>query len=274
MPDFSLQKVAISIKHKIYERQMFIVDSVIAYICMRLYWLIDDGLFVTSSTNTKLGDDNVIFRLGGDKGGKEMQFKFVFLCYEPGNGNSPESFDICVTLDALDTFTNLQSAIFNSKIGGKEEMEIIFDLRTLPRFFIVSKSSNDECLLVALMRQMPPNIQTKADIGIVLLNEGTLTDEIFVKGLLRVQDDTHFFFRVQNNEVFCIFLMNKKQSTSTIYAGVKFERNLSVNKINTLAVRMMKLHSFLSGDIQFLSTVLGHQGCSPTYFCYYCFMSS
>ena len=131
---------------------MFIVDSVNAYICVRLHWLIDDGLFGTSSTDTKIGDDNVIVCLGGNKGRKEMQFKFGFCVMNQAMVSSPESFDVCVTLGAPDTFTNLQGAIFNSKTAWKEEMEIIFDLRNLPHFFIVRESSNNECHLVALMR--------------------------------------------------------------------------------------------------------------------------
>ena len=56
--------------------------------------------------------------------------------------------------------------------------------------------------------------------------EGIQLITFFVKVLLQVQDDAHFVFVVQNNEVFCIILMTKKQLTSTIYAGVKFEWNV------------------------------------------------
>ena len=73
---------------------MFNVESVIAYMCICLHKLIDTGLFVPSSVNTRLGDDKFIARLGGDKGGKEVQFKFGFSIMNQALANSPQSFNI------------------------------------------------------------------------------------------------------------------------------------------------------------------------------------
>ena len=78
MPDFELRKVAICIKNKLCEHRMFIVNSVVSYICMQVHNVIDNGLFILLSVNTELDNDNIVFWIGDDKSRKEMQFKFGF----------------------------------------------------------------------------------------------------------------------------------------------------------------------------------------------------
>ena len=68
MPDFKVMKVAVAVNNQVKERRMFIVSSVIDYICARLKKLFDNDLFLPSSVNTKLSDNTVIIRLGVTKG--------------------------------------------------------------------------------------------------------------------------------------------------------------------------------------------------------------
>ena len=81
--------------------------------------VIENDFFVPSSTNTCLLDNTVIVCLGGEKGGKEMMFKFGFSIMNQFLANSPEAFDLCVTLDALDTYPKLQGEISTNKQGGR-----------------------------------------------------------------------------------------------------------------------------------------------------------
>ena len=69
---------------------------------MGLQKLLDTIIFYPSSVSTKLGDDVVIVHIGGDKGGKEMKFKFGFFVMNQALENSPQSFDICAALDTFD----------------------------------------------------------------------------------------------------------------------------------------------------------------------------
>lgn len=59
-----------------------------------------------------MNDSTIILRLGGDKGGSTMAFKFgatVMNCLQP---NLPENFDLIATMEAFDTYQNLKTAIF------------------------------------------------------------------------------------------------------------------------------------------------------------------
>ena len=125
MSEFKVMKVAVSIKNQIRERRMFIVASVVSCICTRLQKSLNTELFVPSSVNTKLGDDVVIVRISGDKGGKEMQFKFGFAVINQALANSPEFFDLCAKLDAVDTYHKLKAAIFNDKTGWETKMSLM-----------------------------------------------------------------------------------------------------------------------------------------------------
>jgi hypothetical protein len=81
-----------------------------------------------SSELTALDDDTIIIRFGGDKGGDFMKFKFGFTVMNYLQTNSPDAFELCLSLDAPDTYFNLKT-LFDLKM---EEFEFFFDLETPP----------------------------------------------------------------------------------------------------------------------------------------------
>ena len=183
LPSFTVKKVNVTVKDQIRERRMFIVDSVSGYICKQLKRLIENDLFVPSSTNTCLLDNTVIVRLGGDKGGKEMMFKFGFSIMNQSLANSPEAFDLCVTLDAFDTYANLQCAIFNEQTGWKSEMKMIFEINPPPHFIILTDNEDEKLLLVKLVSNKPnsPSLE-------VIRFDGTEYTEIGMNGIFEVSN--------------------------------------------------------------------------------------
>ena len=237
--------------------------------------LLDTSLFVPSSVNTKLGDDTVIVCLGNDKGGKDMQFKFGFTVMNQPMANSVESFDICTTMDAVDTYQNLRRTILNDKTGWKNEMEILFNLEDVPHFLIV-KNKFDECILVTLLTKIPSqrNLETNekvlSNVGIVDVTEGK--DQLNVTGLVRMEDDSFIALGTRNNEVLGIVFMTREDDESIIHSIIKLDQRISTCEITSLSLGVMELHTFLSGDIEFLSNVLGHQGCPASFTCYYCYV--
>jgi hypothetical protein len=95
------------------ERRVFRVNRISDVIKDRVYSLFKNLVFIPSSTITGLNDSVIIVRLGGDKGGKTMAFKFgvtVMNCLQP---NLPESFDLLGTVEAFDTYLNLKTALFD-----------------------------------------------------------------------------------------------------------------------------------------------------------------
>jgi hypothetical protein len=56
-------------------------------------------------------------RFGGDKGGDVMQFKFGFTVMNYLQTNSPDAFELCLSLDAPDSYFNLKT-LFDKKNGG------------------------------------------------------------------------------------------------------------------------------------------------------------
>jgi hypothetical protein len=86
----------------------------------------------------KSSDMTLLDRFGGDKGGAFMQFKYgitVMNCHSP---NGADAFDICMTLDVPDTYSNLQT-LFESK---ESEHEFYFNLETPPSFGMLETEDN------------------------------------------------------------------------------------------------------------------------------------
>jgi hypothetical protein len=106
-----------------------------------------------SSELTALDDDTIIIRFGGDKGGDFMKFKFGFTVMNYLQTNSPDAFELCLSLDAPDTYFNLKT-LFDLKM---EEFEFFFELETpafcLPSVFLLD--SEARYFATSSTRQVP-----------------------------------------------------------------------------------------------------------------------
>jgi hypothetical protein len=138
VPDCTISKVKVAIKGQEVERQSLQVDRLTDVISHRIVSLYENKVLKKSSDMTLLDDDTLIIRFGGDKGGNFMQFKYgitVMNCHSP---NGADAFDICMTLDAPDTYANLQP-LFESK---EAEHEFYFNLETPPSFAMLETEDN------------------------------------------------------------------------------------------------------------------------------------
>jgi hypothetical protein len=104
------------------------VDRISDAGCSRIRCLYDAKLLKPSSELTELDDDTIIVRFGGDKGGHFVQFKFGFTVMNYVQTNSPDAFELCLSLDAPDSYFNLKT-LFDLKM---DEFEFYFDLKTPP----------------------------------------------------------------------------------------------------------------------------------------------
>jgi hypothetical protein len=64
-------------------------------------------------------------RFQGDKGSNFMQFKYGVTIINGADPNSPDEFDLCGTLDAPDSYSNLRAAMFEQ---WEEELEFLFSV--------------------------------------------------------------------------------------------------------------------------------------------------
>ena len=86
--------------------------------------------------------------------------------------------------------------------------------------------------------------------------------------------DTNLYVALgtRKDEVCCVPFMEEENVPSSIHAIVKFEQNVPVCEVSSFSLVVMELQTFLSGDIELISNIIGHQGCSATYPCYYCYI--
>ena len=69
-------------------------------------------------------------------------------------------------------------------------------------------------------------------------------------------------FGSNSTDICCLLLLTDESSGETIFAAIPFEEKIKTKNILSLKVTFMELRSFLSGDIKFISTVIGNQGSS------------
>jgi len=106
-----------------------------------VYKLFRNKFFVPATWYTSLEDTTIILWLGCDKGGATMPFKFGLTVMNCPKLNLPESFDLIATMEAFDTYTNLQDGIFEHY---KDELDCLCKVspELAPTVFVLLDSSN------------------------------------------------------------------------------------------------------------------------------------
>jgi hypothetical protein len=89
----------------------------------------ENQVFLPSSSFTLLDDSTIIIRFGGDKGGKNMAFKWGLTMMNALKPNSSADLDLLATMEAFDKNNNLHDAIFQRHV---EESAVIFNTERDP----------------------------------------------------------------------------------------------------------------------------------------------
>jgi hypothetical protein len=266
MVDFKIHVVKVTIKGKLYARQVFAVDRMTDVICLRIMTLLRSGSFIPMSKNTTMADDDIILRQLGDKGGIVQATKFggsAMTCEAP---NGADAFDIFATMDAPDSYANLKAGIFD-----RYYTELDFYYNQSPKLYVLLHDDDDDiqplCCLVCTGQTsavlLPQNTTAMAhddtianfvgpfDLstgGITLLEEQGKIWGVQVDGLIMLDD----------------------QPKEPMPQQIALNRRVSLAEADSLRLKKYNLHSFLGGDYEFLHTVLGLQNCSATNPCYLC----
>lgn len=111
------------------------------------------------------------------------------------------------------------------------------------------------------MTKLPSHSLPLTNINVVAITENIISSKS-VKGLIYMEDNLFLALGIKNEGLCCVILMTEENLLSSIYAVASFKTSIPIVNLESLSVGVMKLHTFLSGDIEFLSNVIGHQGCS------------
>ena len=144
MPAFETGLVRVYENNKIVNRQYFAVSNFIEAVRLQILSVMEAGLFIPSSFFTKLHDESIILRFGGDKGGQFMKSKFGLTVMKSPFLNSPDNFEILGTLDAEDSPYNLKHGLFHAWV---DDLNRLFD-ETNGLNLVVLKTSDEELINV------------------------------------------------------------------------------------------------------------------------------
>jgi hypothetical protein len=256
--------VKVAIKGQEVERQSLQVDRLTDVISHRIVSLYENKVLKKSSDMTLLDDDTLIIRFGGDKGGTFMQFKYgitVMNCHSP---NGADAFDICMTLDAPDTYSNLQT-LFESK---ELEHEFYFNLETPPSFGMLETEDNQVLCEVMFNVAGDSTIESfeatwanREEVELDM-NDHMSSAGVHSGGPYQIHSETKLQVLVESGTAWGICLSDE--------IVLRFHSAIPISKLNQVNCKAYKLHCVLGGDITFINMVVGLQGCSASYPCYLC----
>ena len=261
LPNFTIGDVNVYEKNKLVQRTLFQVDNILDTISGSAFNLISRGLFIETSLFTSIADDVIMLRFAGDKGGSFMKFKFGVTLMNQPFPNSPDSLDLLAVLDTEDSFYNLKHGIF-SQI--KDELDILFDTET-SLFLTIFEN---ETKVVGVCFSYGSLETTFANVTLIDIGENNVS-ETKNRILLMGNNEINFVGIVQSGKLVGVGSLrgNEIPGLETV---IMLREEVSVTKIGSIKVTQKKVRSTLSGDIEFLCNVLGHQGCSSSFPCYLC----
>jgi hypothetical protein len=238
------------------------VDKITHVILNRVMSLHSSDLLLPSSELTLKPDTTLIIRFLGDKGGPFMSSKFGLTVMNRRDANSPDSLDLCATLDAPDSYNNLRDGIFDH---FKDELAFYFSLKNSPKLVIV------ECEDIVLCSYTYASV---CGAGHQCWNhdiQTRTTDAIDVDaeemgGPFTFEMDTTLTMLVSESLVWGIEFSNCGSAKNT----VRFKKPISVRQSKVVSTKAYDLYCVLGGDIEYLHTVMGLQSCAATNPCYKC----
>jgi hypothetical protein len=124
IPDYTITMVKFLVNKTMQPRHVFQVARCTQVIELRVSKLFENQLFLPSSSFTLLDDSTIIIRVGGDKGGKKMTFKWGLIVMNASKPNSSAALDLLAKMEAFDKYNNLSDAIFQHHV---EESAVIFN---------------------------------------------------------------------------------------------------------------------------------------------------
>jgi hypothetical protein len=195
------------------------------------------GDFRLASEKTALGDENIKFRFGGDKGSTQMAFKFgstVMNCMKP---NHMEAFNLISTMEAYNAYYILKHGMFKNY---KAELDFVLNVEKDPHFFVICDK-----------------------VGFPLLSR--TSEAAILNNLLTCDPVEHMFddhvqcnVWIREKDFLCICVDDEQcwgigvvATSGKIVSSVDFAHQIQIRDLHNLSVRQFILHCMLGGDIEF-----------------------
>ena len=182
--------------------------------------------------------------------------------------NGPDAFDICMTLDAQDTYANLQS-LFESK---ESEHAFYFNLETPPSFAMLK--TEDHQVICDFMFNVDSDSTTKSFAEIWANQEEVELDMDDIKSSVGVHSGGPYSIKSTSK---LQVLVGSGMAWGIHFSDLALDKDglcfcsaIPVSKLNKVNPKAYKLHCVLGGNIAFINMVVGLQGCSASYPCYLC----
>jgi hypothetical protein len=144
MPKYTITMVKLLVNKKRQPRRVFQVARWTQAIELQVSNFFENQFFLTSSYFILLDDSTLIIRFGGDKGGKNMAFKWGLTVVNAPKPNSSAALDLLATMEGFDKYNNLRDAIFQHHV---EDSAVIFNIERDP-ILITIRAKGDIPLLV------------------------------------------------------------------------------------------------------------------------------
>jgi hypothetical protein len=205
--------------------------------------LYEAKLLKPSSEFTDLDDDTIIIRFAGDKGGRFIQFNFGVTVMNYVQANSPDTFELCLSLDAPESYFNLET-LFDLKV---EEFEFYFWPEN-PTFYLPNGLQRQQHTEKKYVERTMDDTATHSPGGpYTTLNNTSGIDILVDHGVA-------WEMEVPNAD------------TDTLTTARRFRNDVATQLFEEdLKVVDYKLHCVLGGEIEFLKLVLGLMNCSFTF---------
>jgi len=271
MYDFTVHNLAVVVSKQQVNRQAFLVDRINDVVLQCIVSLYEKGLLLDSSILTTLDDDYIIVRFGGDKGGSFMKFKFGLTIMNSVNVHSPDAFEICCTLDASDTYHNL-CVLFGHY---KEEMDFYFSTIRPPRMLMVLDGMNsDDVLCSATYNELEKGLLETAWDAMQEVEMAADDDSArSIGGPFQIRNETKLEVLYLREGETCMAWGLRFWNVGLVVdeaTSVILQFKVPIDLLSPLSMVNRGLYVVLGGDIEFLHTILGLQGCSATYPCFVC----
>jgi predicted hotdog family 3-hydroxylacyl-ACP dehydratase len=189
-------------------------------------------------------------------------------CREP---NSPDSFDLCAALDAPDTYYNLKNGMFDH---FSDELSFFFDLETPPKLLLL-KLDNQKVLAAFVYNDRDDVIESVWESYQIIPREQDDCNQPCRRGNAggpyKFSTRTTLQLIEDNGVVWGLNLLDTGREDGNL---LPFSSSIPADSLaRRMSYSVYPLHCVLGGDMDFLHTVLGLQGCSASYPCYLCLIA-
>jgi hypothetical protein len=256
LPGFVIEHNNLLFGSTLQSQKVLLMDRIGEVIETRVCSLFQCNGLKEVSECTKLSDDHLVVRIGGDKGGSVMQSQVGVTVMKYDMPNTPKNFDFIGAFDAKDTYYKLKKSIFSH---FEEELKILCAEKYM--YVSVISHKHDDNPLLARVSSNPMADPTN---HVFVTANNTDSNIVFVESHFNSEKDTPSFIAVNTAGHAWGFGTHVGDALHV----VAFKMPITDSKLEDFTARKFTLHMILVSDIEFTHIVMGLQTRSATNCCF------